>query len=183
MTQEDTRYRLYRTLIERYRTYIARQQHENGVPQVRNRRGFGHLRRLPSKRWQASYLGPDMLRYQAPATFETKIDGEEWLAAERKLVADHAWLPPAQCNRRELTSEMPFRVGGLGLSQVPISQHGRASRRYGTLKRPPSSVDRGLVRTAAVTRRHQRARQRTSGTSSAALMVPMFGSGPSELMR
>ena len=75
------------------------------MPQVRNRRGFGHLRRLPSKRWRASYLGPDLLRYQAPGTFETKIDGEEWLAAERRLVADDAWLPPGQRNRREVTFE------------------------------------------------------------------------------
>jgi hypothetical protein len=29
------------------------------------------------------------------------------------------------------------------LSQVPISQHGRAPRRYGTLPRPTSSADRG----------------------------------------
>ena len=28
---------------------------------------------------------------------------------------------------------MPFRVGRIGLSQVPISQHGRASRRHGAL--------------------------------------------------
>ena len=39
--------------------------------------------------------------------------------------------------------EMPFRVGLIGLSQVPISQHGRASRRYAALTRPTSSVDRG----------------------------------------
>ena len=39
---------------------------------------------------------------------------------------------------------MPFRVGLIGLSQVPISQHGRASRCYGTLTCPSSSVDRGL---------------------------------------
>jgi hypothetical protein len=25
-----------------------------------NKRGFGHLLRLPSKRWQASYVGPDL---------------------------------------------------------------------------------------------------------------------------
>jgi len=47
---------------------------------------------------------------------------------------------------REFTSEMPFRVGLTGPSQVPISQHGRASRCYTALTRPTSSVDRGLSR-------------------------------------
>src|SRR6478736_7581597 len=39
---------------------------------------------------------------------------------------------------------MPFRVEMLEPSQVPISQHGRASRRHGTLTHPGSSVDPGL---------------------------------------
>ena len=39
---------------------------------------------------------------------------------------------------------MPFRVVVIGPSQVPISQHGRASHRYGTLTTTRSSVDPGL---------------------------------------
>jgi hypothetical protein len=38
---------------------------------------------------------------------------------------------------------MPFRVVVIGPSQVPISQHGRASHRYGTLTTTRSSVDPG----------------------------------------
>ena len=38
------------------------------------RRGFGHLRRLPSRRYQASYLGPDGDRHIAPTTFQTTRD-------------------------------------------------------------------------------------------------------------
>jgi integrase len=60
------------------------------------RRGFGHLRRLPSKRWQASYVGPDLARYSAPHTFEAKIDAEEWLTTERRLVLTDEWRPPGQ---------------------------------------------------------------------------------------
>ncbi len=52
-----------------------------------NHRGFGHLRRLPSKRWQASYQGPDLARYTAPRTFVTKGHAEAWLAAERGLIS------------------------------------------------------------------------------------------------
>ena len=69
------------------------------------RRGFGYLRRLPSKRWQASYIGPDLGRHNAPDTFETKGDGEAWLAAERRLLAADDWLPPGQRRRQGLTFE------------------------------------------------------------------------------
>jgi hypothetical protein len=55
---------------------------------VRHRRGFGYLRKLPSGRYQASYVGPDQARHSAPATFAAKIDGEGWLASEP---------PPKQC--------------------------------------------------------------------------------------
>ncbi|WP_374928597.1 tyrosine-type recombinase/integrase [Kytococcus sedentarius] len=60
------------------------------------RRGFGHLRRLPSKRWQASYIGPDGARHKAPHTFTAKMDGEAWLAAERALVERPDWRAPDQ---------------------------------------------------------------------------------------
>jgi len=43
------------------------------------KRSFGAIRRLPSKRYQASYIGPDMARHRAPGTFPSKIDAEGWL--------------------------------------------------------------------------------------------------------
>lgn len=58
------------------------------------RRGFGAIRRLPSKRYQASYIGPDEARHAAPHTFEATIDAEEWLAAERRLIVADTWTPP-----------------------------------------------------------------------------------------
>ncbi|MBC9823914.1 site-specific integrase [Terrabacter sp. MAHUQ-38] len=60
-----------------------------------NRRGFGYLRKLPSKRWQASYVGPDLARYGAPSTFAAKVDAEAWLASERALISAGNWSPPA----------------------------------------------------------------------------------------
>lgn len=60
------------------------------------RRGFGYLRRLPSKRWQASYVGPDGQRHAAPSTFETKGDAEAWLGVERRLLEGETWVAPAQ---------------------------------------------------------------------------------------
>jgi integrase len=61
-----------------------------------DRRSWGKVRRLPSKRYQASYVGPDKQRHTAKATFTAKIDAEGWLADERRLVEYHAWTLPAQ---------------------------------------------------------------------------------------
>ena len=70
---------------------------------VRHRRGFGYLRKLPSGRYQASYIGPDQGRHCAPATFAAKIDGEGWLATERRLIERNEWDPPAErANRGRL---------------------------------------------------------------------------------
>jgi integrase len=59
-----------------------------------SRRAFGYLRRLPSKRYQASYIGPDLVRHTAPDTFETKLDAERWLRDERKIISDREWISP-----------------------------------------------------------------------------------------
>jgi integrase len=63
------------------------------------RRGFGYVRRLPSGRWQASYLGPDGTRHTArkpdggPLTFEAKDSADGWLALRRSEILRDAWLP------------------------------------------------------------------------------------------
>ena len=58
-------------------------------------RSWGWLRKLPSGRWQASYLGDDGRRHNAPRTFTAKIDAEGWLAGERRLLERDNWTPPA----------------------------------------------------------------------------------------
>lgn len=68
---------------------------------MRPRRSFGALRKLPSKRWQASYMGPDQERHSASSTFDTRMDAEAWLAAERQLVDDDGWLSP-EARQREV---------------------------------------------------------------------------------
>ena len=59
-------------------------------------RAWGRIRQLPnkSKRWQASYVGPDLVRHNAPTTFTAKMDGEAWLAAERRAIERDEWTPP-----------------------------------------------------------------------------------------
>jgi hypothetical protein len=45
------------------------------------RRTFGAVRKLPSGRWQASYLDPiSRRRVPGPQTFRTKADAHAWLA-------------------------------------------------------------------------------------------------------
>ena len=41
---------------------------------------------MPSKRYPASYAGPDLNRHLASVTFTTKGDAEACLADERKVV-------------------------------------------------------------------------------------------------
>ncbi|WP_122263684.1 tyrosine-type recombinase/integrase [Ornithinimicrobium cerasi] len=69
-----------------------------------SRRGFGTLRRLPSKRWQATYVGPDLARHTAPHTFTAKVDAEAWLAKEWALVNGDGWVPPKR--RAELAERL-----------------------------------------------------------------------------
>ncbi len=61
-----------------------------------NHRGFGHLRKLPSGRWQASYIGPDLARHNGPSTFDAKRDAEAWLGREHGLIATGEWIAPAR---------------------------------------------------------------------------------------
>jgi len=59
------------------------------------RRRFGRVRRLPSGRWQARYLGPDGCDRPAAQTFETRRDADRWLsAAETDLGRGH-WVDPS----------------------------------------------------------------------------------------
>lgn len=60
------------------------------------RRAFGFIRRLPSKRYQASYMGKDGLRYTAPHTFQAKSDAEAWLNARDREIGTDTWVAVAK---------------------------------------------------------------------------------------
>ncbi len=61
----------------------------------RRRRSFGHVRKLPSGRFQASYLDPSGLRRVAPSTFSTKSDATVWLATKQSELHQGVWRDPA----------------------------------------------------------------------------------------
>ena len=77
-----------------YRTPVARNRCV--VSGRSRRRGFGYVRKLPSGRWQASYLGPDLVRRSAPHTFDAKADAEGWLGRRREEVVSGEWQPPVR---------------------------------------------------------------------------------------
>ncbi len=56
------------------------------------RRGWGFIRRRPGPKYQASYVGPDLVRYFK--TYSAKIDAEHWLTDERRMVERDEWVSP-----------------------------------------------------------------------------------------
>lgn len=56
------------------------------------RRRFGYVRKLPSGRYQASFIGPSGLRQTAPTTFRTKSDADRWLSAAEADIVRGAWM-------------------------------------------------------------------------------------------
>lgn len=87
------------------------------------RRAFGRVRKLPGKRgrWQAFYNDPDgrtklsrsgaptPVRHIAPQRFDTKLDAEQWLVDERRLISSGTWTPPAE--RQAQRSSTPLTFG------------------------------------------------------------------------
>lgn len=67
-------------------------------PTKSQRRSFGLIRKLPSGRYQASYMDPNgnQRRYTAPRTYDAKQDAEGWLSAESRLIQLGEWRPPSE---------------------------------------------------------------------------------------
>jgi len=58
------------------------------------KRRFGRVRKLPSGRWQARYLGPDGIDRPAPHTFERKADADRWLHRTEEEILRDEWTDP-----------------------------------------------------------------------------------------
>ncbi|MGS2587901.1 tyrosine-type recombinase/integrase [Streptomyces hebeiensis] len=58
------------------------------------KRSFGRVRKLPSGRYQARYLGPDGIDRPAPHTFDTKRDADDWLAERQVELRAGDWSDP-----------------------------------------------------------------------------------------
>lgn len=62
------------------------------------RRRFGWVRKLPSGRHQASYLGPDGRRHSAPHTFDSPTSADRWLVQVETTILRKEWFDPERAN-------------------------------------------------------------------------------------
>jgi hypothetical protein len=53
---------------------------------AKRRRRFCWIRKLPSGRWQASYIDPKGRRRLAPTTFPSKPEAGDWLTEQESLI-------------------------------------------------------------------------------------------------
>jgi integrase len=60
----------------------------------KGRRRFGNVRRLPSGRYQARYVGPDGIERKAPNTFGTERQAAKWLTVVESEVIKGDWTAP-----------------------------------------------------------------------------------------
>jgi integrase len=65
----------------------------------KQREPFGRIRQLPSRRYQASYAGPDLALHKASSTFETLMDARAWLVAEQRHIDAGDWIAPHRRNQ------------------------------------------------------------------------------------
>lgn len=80
------------------------------------RRDFGTIRRLPSGRYQATYIGPDLGRHKAPSTFEKRDLAVVWLRNEQRMIEDAVadevrWVSPEErlaASRRKAEPKVRF---------------------------------------------------------------------------
>ncbi|MDA8186198.1 MAG: tyrosine-type recombinase/integrase [Acidimicrobiales bacterium] len=73
----------------------------------RTRRRFGRIRKLPSGRYQASYIGPDGIVHNANETFPTKAMAERWLSLTEADMVRGEWAAPER--RAETVGEWAER--------------------------------------------------------------------------
>jgi integrase len=59
-----------------------------------NQRRFGYVRRLPSRRYSASYRDPNGVRRFAPDTFASKPEAVDWLTVQESLMVRREWTDP-----------------------------------------------------------------------------------------
>ncbi|MEV7875556.1 tyrosine-type recombinase/integrase [Microbacterium sp. NPDC089188] len=57
----------------------------------KRREAFGSVRKLPSGRVQASYVGPDGVRHNAPQTFDGLTDARGWLVTQQAQILSGEW--------------------------------------------------------------------------------------------
>lgn len=79
----------------------------------KNRRMFGYIRKLPSGRFQASYVGPDGTRNYAPRSFRAKQDANAFLSAVDVALSNNTWVKHEKSAKAENSSPKPLTMRGI----------------------------------------------------------------------
>ena len=103
-------------------------------------RKFGYTRKLPSGRFQASYVGPDGQRRNAPTTFSSELLARKYLKTQDALIQLGQWSPYPG-NGEETPPSPPF--GEYCERHISIQTTSRGA----LLERSTQSLYRQLLRT------------------------------------
>lgn len=107
------------------------------VPKKRKRReSFGAIRQRSSGRYQASYIGPDGERHNAPQTFDSMTDARGWLAVQQARILDGTWSE-FDTARAELSS----KGRGLTFADYAAEWVDTRTNRHGDHLRPRTAAE------------------------------------------
>lgn len=147
------------------------------------RRQFGRVRKLPSGRYQARYVGPDGQLRPAPETFRTKKDADDWLADKQTEMRRGDWHDPD-------AGKVPF--GPYAAAWIRERELTTTTRQlYGSLLRHHLDPDFGAVGVAEISPplvRRWRADKLAAGTGPTtvakayALLRAILGTAVADLM-
>jgi integrase len=104
------------------------------------RRTFGNIRKLPSGRFQASYIGADGIRHNAPRTFHTKTDANRWLTMEEVTLINGTW---AIKRAADIAKALPNTFGDFAVRHIEL----QTSRNGELLRASTRDLYRRLIRT------------------------------------
>lgn len=108
------------------------------------RKNWGAIRKLPSNRFQASYVGPDGRRHNAPDTFRTKTDASVWLTGRRAEIQDGTWSVnvPGVIKRQE-EEESGTKFEDYALQHIDVQTNSRGE----LLRESTKALYRRLLKT------------------------------------
>src|SRR5680860_808314 len=73
-------------------------------------RRFGNIRKLPSRRYQVRYRGPDGAMRSAPLTFARKEEAQRWLTLTEARMARDEWIAPERAKIQRCASSFLANV-------------------------------------------------------------------------
>ena len=105
-------------------------------------RPFGNVRKLPSGRFQARWLGPDGHHHSAPQTFGTRDAAKVWLAGQRVERAEGRWIDERVSGRPLADAVGPWKAGLAGRRESTRARDLGYFERYVEARWSQVSLDR-----------------------------------------